>query len=136
MANRSVIFDDKLNRAAANRSEMEGISFSDLVRKAVMNYLLIDPVLMKKAARLSTGLGVAPIEVVANLATGRLAQMEAEREVWGPTGEVIEEFVTLDGETPDGQTLFEMLKSTHLHKEGRRKKEQDEHYGQYETKNK
>ena len=106
------------------------MTVSGLIRKAVLNYLLIDPVLMNKSRRLAVGLGVTSIEVVANLATGRLAQMEAEREVWGPSGELMEEFFTLDGETHDGQTLFDMLKSMHIHKEKLRKQDIDERFGQ------
>ncbi len=124
----TVRLDDNLAEKMAERAGGEGLTVSGLIRKAVLNYLLIDPVLMNKSRRLAVGLGVTSIEVVANLATGRLAQMEAEREVWGPSGELMEEFYTLDGETPDGQTLFDMLKSMHLHKEKLRKQDIDERF--------
>lgn len=73
------------------------------------------------------GLGVTSIEVIGNLAVGRLAELEARREVWGATGEVLDEFFTLDGETPDGQTLFDILKQGHLQKERVKKKESEYH---------
>lgn len=124
--NTSVVFPNELVEKMAKRAKQEGLSVSDLIRKAVDNYLLIDPVLMKNARRFGVALGFPAITVISNLATGRFAQLEAKREVWGPTYEVIDEFMTtLDSEAITGQELFDMLKEICVRKEEVIKKEHD-----------
>ena len=122
--NISVVFPDDLSQQMSERAEKEGVSVSDFIRQAVRSYLLIDPVLIRNAARFGAGLQMPAIEIISRFAVGRLARLQAQLEVWGPSHRLIHELMQMNNESDSAQLLFDTLKEVYVKEEELMKREQ------------
>lgn len=113
MKNRSVVLSDELDSRIVERVTKEN-KFSDIVRDACDAYLEIDEELLRIAKKYSAGLEVigmkiSPMRVISNLAMSRLAQLQAKREVFGVSDEILREFTEVDGKVIKGYRVIEYV---------------------------
>ena len=95
----SVVWPDDLYNRIKQREKADGVKFSDVVRNAVELYLGLDPEMVKIAIKYGAALDCDPITVIQNLAIGKIAEWDAQKEFFGPTDRLLDEFVRLDGKT-------------------------------------
>lgn len=121
--NKSLIIDDGLDAEISGRAVLDGISYSELLREGAEMYIDIDPYLLKVAKRYAAAMDIKPIMVLANFALGRLAMIEAEKEVMGFSADHMDEFIWIDGKLATGDRLFKMLKALHVQNLSQKKKD-------------
>ena len=110
----SVVWPDDLYNRIKQREKADGVKFSDVVRNAVELYLGLDPEMVKIAIKYGAALDCDPITVIQNLAIGKIAEWDAQKEFFGPTDRLLDEFVRLDGKTvATGDDLYQHLKQTY-----------------------
>jgi hypothetical protein len=131
--NRSIYFEDATDELISKRAEDEQISFSDLVRKAIEVYCNVDPFLKRKAGAFKAAFNIDIMQAISNLALSRIAQLEAKREVWGNTGDVLFEFSEIGDSFIQGEEAFKMLKNLYKQEYQQEKKRRDEEYNQFGT---
>lgn len=107
---RSVVFSDDFDKAVHNRAKEEDMKLSVFIKHALEAYMGLNPDLMKTAKKWSVALDCEPMTVVNNLAIYRLADLDAKREVYGPTEEVLHEFARSDETDLSGVELYKALK--------------------------
>ena len=86
---------------------------------------MIDPVLIGNAARFGAGLQMPAVEIISRFAVGRLARLQAQLEVWGPSHRLIHELMQVNNGPDSAQHLFDTLKAVYVKEEELMKKEQD-----------
>jgi hypothetical protein len=123
---KSVVLSKNLDMRISKRAKKEGITLSDLIRDALESYLNIDPGLMKAVLRFAAVLDTHPMIIISNLATSKFAKMNAEREVFGPSNELLDEFFRIDGVVATGDTLYNTLKTLYIQEFEKIKKEDED----------
>lgn len=117
---RSVAMPEDLDVRMIKQVKKLDIPLTEFIRQALEVYLELDPLLLKKAGQLAGALGLSTIDTISHLAMGRLAELKARRKVWGPSHELMQEFVSLDKETLQGRALFDFLTRMYLKREEQR----------------
>jgi len=118
----SIYIPEGVQAALNVHAEANGLSFNSQVIDALEAYLSIDPVLMKKAIKMAAGVNVHVCRAISNLAIGRLAQLDADREVRGPREDLLFEFTTQDGEIIKGDGCYNLCKQIYTQEAQDRKK--------------
>jgi len=123
MKTQSVTLPLELDARVRKHMEKMEMGFTHIVREALEVCLDLDPLLLKKAGQLAGALGLSTMDTISHLAMGRLAELKARRKVWGPSQELMQEFVSLDKDNLKGRQLFDFLTRMHTKKEELRKAE-------------
>lgn len=103
------------------KAQKFGMNRTDFVLKALDMLMSFDEIFFKKIQGYSEGLNIPEWLVIQNIIIKRMAQDHAKTEVWGPSGETLKEFVSVnDGDgykTITGEPLFEMLNELFIKEE-------------------
>jgi hypothetical protein len=105
---------------------------SDFMRTAIESFILIDKKLLNVAGRLAAAIGCNPITVISNFAISKLAQRDAEIEVFGVIDRIYNEIRKVDGVVVESEQLYQALKEQYVHELMRKKEYQQEFADQIE----
>lgn len=112
-------------------AEALGISRSEFILKAVDMLIGFDKVFYKHIRSYAKGLKFPEFVVIQNIIIKRMAQERAHREVWGGSGEILDEFISLKDKEGDefriatGPELEKILYDSYIWDERRKKSKLD-----------
>jgi hypothetical protein len=107
---KSIRIPDELEEKLKAKAGQGNIKLSKVLRENIDFYLGLDATLLKSARRIATALNITPAQVISNLALSRLAELEAKRGVYGPTYELLHEFLKYDHDVIEGEKCISLLK--------------------------
>jgi hypothetical protein len=129
---KSVLLSDDTYKMLKKRASGKHGGDSDFMRTAIESFILIDKKLLNVAGRLAAAIGCHPITVISNFAISKLAQRDAEIEVFGVTDRIYNEIRKVDGVVVEGEQLYQALKEQYVHELMRKKEYQQEFADQIE----
>ncbi len=104
-----------------------GIERTDLIIKAVDMFINFDNEFLEYIKHYADGLKIPEYLVIQNFIIGMMADKEAKDEVFGPVGEILEEFIqVLDDKGPRTLTGAELKKQLKMLRVRKYKKELEE----------
>ncbi len=112
---RTIVIPDDLD-AKVTALAVDGRTYSDIVRDALEMYVEIDQGILRTAKRFAVGLDLHPMHVLSNLAMARVGQLEAQREVFGPTSDLLFEFQKIGESVIRGEQAYKAIKGFYVQK--------------------
>jgi len=121
---RSFVIHEELDKKM-HRLVTEKKSYSEVMREALKIGTDIDQGLVATANRFAAALGISAGHVISNLALSRIAQLDADREVNGPTWNLLVEFQKVGEKMIEGEDAYRALKSFYVGEYEKRKQERE-----------
>ena len=110
---RTIVIPDDLD-AKVTALAVDGKTYSDIVRDALEMYFEIDQGILRTAKRFAVGLDLHPMHVLSNLAMARVGQLEAQREVFGPSSDLLFEFAKIGDSVIRGEKAYREIKAYYV----------------------
>lgn len=113
----SVSLPDDLDKALDLACDERELSRSRLIREAVQFYIELDAAMLRNAQRLAMRMNITTAQVVGNLVTSKLAELDAYQELFGCQPDMLSMFAFADGNRLiEGAELYQMLKRFYGHR--------------------
>ena len=119
--NTAIPVDNDWNLEDINKKAEEmGLDRNEFIIKAVDLLMNFDNEFLKYIEKYSKGLKIPRYLVIQNMIMKQIADKEAKKEVYGPTGEVLKEFTQVEDDkgarTLTGQELKKLLNDEYIKK--------------------
>jgi len=101
--------EDFTKKELDDKADELDISRTDLLKKAIEIVVRLDPLFIKNIDKIAENADVDFADVIKGFSIGRIAKIDAKKEVWGAPV-LLEELMKTDEGTPDSQFLYDYLK--------------------------